>query len=98
LFYTHTKRSSTNTSSVTRPAPAIPVITHRDSAGAQTYLQPRFHLDKKRHFGEVSWKFTVIEVHAGCATRISILRVVQEVEQGLFGTLNVTRRSGARGR
>ena len=95
LFYTHTNEDSTeyvvsdaacagNTCPVS--APGLPV-------GDETYLQPRFSmLDKQAAiFGEASYKFTdVLKFTAGLRySDLQYYGVVQEREQGLFGTLNV---------
>jgi iron complex outermembrane recepter protein len=96
LFYTHTNEDSTeyvvsdaacagNTCPVNGPGYLPP--------GDETYLQPRFSmLDKQAAiFGEASYKFTdVLKFTAGLRySDLQYYGVVQEQEQGLFGTLNV---------
>ena len=95
LFYTHTNEDSTEyvVSDAACAGNTCPISTPGLPAGAETYLQPRFSmLDKQAAiFGEVSWKFTdQLKLTAGLRySDLQYYGVVQEVEQGLFGTLNV---------
>jgi outer membrane receptor protein involved in Fe transport len=95
LFYTHTNEDSTEyVISDAACAPNLcPVNAPGLPPGDATYLQPRFSmLDKQAAiFGEVSWKFTdVLKFTAGLRySDLQYFGVVQEQEQGLFGTLNV---------
>jgi outer membrane receptor protein involved in Fe transport len=95
LFYTHTNEDSTEyVISDAACAPNLcPVNAPGFPPGQATYLQPRFSmLDKQAAiFGEVSWKFTdVLKFTAGLRySDLQYYGVVQEQEQGLFGTLNV---------
>ena len=95
LFYTHTNEDSTEfvVSPAACPPGTCPLTSPGFAAGTVTYLQPRFSmLDKQAAiFGEVSWKFADV-FKAQVGFRYSDLQyygVVQEIEQGLFGTLNV---------
>jgi outer membrane receptor protein involved in Fe transport len=95
LFYTHTNEDSTEyvVSDAACAGNTCPVSAPGFPAGDETYLQPRFSmLDKQAAiFGEVSWKFTdVLKFTAGLRySDLQYYGVVQEREQGLFGTLNV---------
>jgi iron complex outermembrane receptor protein len=95
LFYTHTNEDSTEyvVSDAACAGNTCPITAPGFPAGAETYLQPRFSmLDKQAAiFGEVSWKFTdQLKLTAGLRySDLQYYGVVQEVEQGLFGTLNV---------
>jgi len=95
LFYTHTNEDSTEyvVSDAACAGNTCPISSPGLPAGAETYLQPRFSmLDKQAAiFGEVSWKFTdQLKFTAGLRySDLQYYGVVQEVEQGLFGTLNV---------
>ncbi|MEP6885136.1 MAG: TonB-dependent receptor [Gammaproteobacteria bacterium] len=95
LFYTHTNENSTEyvVSDAACAGNTCPVSQPGLPAGAETYLQPRFSmLDKQAAiFGEVSYKFTdVLKFTAGLRySDLQYYGVVQEQEQGLFGTLNV---------
>jgi outer membrane receptor protein involved in Fe transport len=95
LFYTHTNEDSTEyvVSDAACAGNTCPISAPGFPAGAETYLQPRFSmLDKQAAiFGEVSWKFTdVLKFTAGLRySDLQYYGAVQEVEQGLFGTLNV---------
>jgi outer membrane receptor protein involved in Fe transport len=94
LFYTHTNEDSTEfvASDAACAAGSCP-ISAPGYGNNLTYLQPTFSmLDKQAAiFGELSWKFTdVLKATAGL--RYSDLQYyghVQEIEQGLFGNLNV---------
>ena len=94
LFYTHTNEDSTEY--VASDAACANNTCPISAPGFQnnlTYLQPRFSmLDKQAAiFGEVSWKMTdVLKITAGLRySDLQYYGVVQEIEQGLFGTLNV---------
>jgi outer membrane receptor protein involved in Fe transport len=95
LFYTHTNEDSTEyvVSNAACAGGTCPVSQPGLPAGEETYLQPRFSmLDKQAAiFGEVSYKFTdVLKFTAGLRySDLQYYGVVQEQEQGLFGTLNV---------
>ena len=95
LFYTHTNEDSTEyvVSDAACAGGTCPVNAPGLPAGDETYLQPRFSmLDKQAAiFGEASWKFTdVLKFTAGLRySDLQYYGVVQEQEQGLFGTLNV---------
>ena len=95
LFYTHTNEDSTEyvVSDAACAGNTCPISEPGLPAGAETYLQPRFSmLDKQAAiFGEASWKFTdQLKLTAGLRySDLQYYGVVQEVEQGLFGTLNV---------
>jgi outer membrane receptor protein involved in Fe transport len=94
LFYTHTNEDSTEyvlapvgcTGNCPLTAPGFP-------PDSLVYLQPRFSLLDKQAaiFGEVSWKFAdVFKLTAGLRySDLQYYGVVQEIEQGSFGTLNV---------
>jgi outer membrane receptor protein involved in Fe transport len=95
LFYTHTNEDSTEyvVSNAACAGGLCPTNVPGLPAGEVTYIQPRFSmLDKQAAiFGEASWKFTD-ELKFTAGLRYSDLQyfgVVQEQEQGLFGTLNV---------
>jgi outer membrane receptor protein involved in Fe transport len=94
LFYTHTNEDSTEY--VVAPAGCTgncPINAPGYPAGSLVYLQPRFSLLDKQAaiFGEVSWKFfDVFKLTAGLRySDLQYYGVVQEIEQGSFGTLNV---------
>ncbi len=94
FFYTHTNEDSTEY--VASDAACAGNTCPISAPGYQnnlTYLQPRFSmLDKQAAiFGEVSWKFAeVFKLTAGLRySDLQYYGVVQEIEQGLFGTLNV---------
>ena len=95
LFYTHTNEDSTEyvVSDAACAGSTCPVSVPGLPAGEETYIQPRFSmLDKQAAiFGEVSYKFTdVLKFTAGLRySDLQYYGVVQEQEQGLFGTLNV---------
>jgi iron complex outermembrane recepter protein len=97
LFYTHTNEDSTeyvvSPTACSIPAEPCPLTSPGFPAGQLTYLQPRFSmLDKQAAiFGEVSWKFAdVFKIQAGFRySDLQYYGVVQEIEQGEFGTLNV---------
>ena len=95
LFYTHTNENSTEyvVSEAACPPGTCPIDGPGFPPGTVTYLQPQFSmLDKQAAiFGEVSYKFAdVFKVQAGFRySDLQYYGVVQEVEQGLFGTLNV---------
>jgi len=102
LFYTHTNEDSTEY--VVSPAGCAGDTCPLTSPGYSNlvYLQPRFSmLDKQvAVYGEVGWKITdMFKITAGL--RYSDLwydGVVQEIEQGLFGTLNVNTPSSGNAR
>ena len=94
LFYTHTNEDSTEY--VVAPAGCTgncPLSAPGFPADTLVYLQPRFSmLDKQAAiFGEVSWKFAdVFKLTAGLRySDLQYYGVVQEIEQGSFGSLNV---------
>ena len=95
FFYTHTNEDSTEyvVSDAACAAPTPCPITAPGFQNNLTYLQPRFSmLDKQAAiFGELSWKFAdVFKATAGLRySDLQYYGVVQEIEQGLFGTLNV---------
>jgi iron complex outermembrane receptor protein len=95
LFYTHTNEDSTEyvVSDAACAGNTCPVSAPGLPPGDETYLQPRFSmLDKQAAiFGEASYKFTdVLKFTAGLRySDLQYYGVVQEQEQGLFGTLNV---------
>jgi iron complex outermembrane recepter protein len=95
LFYTHTNEDSTEyvVSDAACAGNTCPVSAPGLPAGDETYLQPRFSmLDKQAAiFGEASYKITdVLKFTAGLRySDLQYYGVVQEQEQGLFGTLNV---------
>jgi outer membrane receptor protein involved in Fe transport len=94
LFYTHTYEDSTEY--VESP------FGGAGFADNLVYLQPRFSmLDKQvAVFGEINWKFTdTLKLTLGA--RYSDLKfdgVVQEIEQGYFGSLNVNTPSSGESR
>jgi iron complex outermembrane recepter protein len=103
LFYTHTNEDSTEY--VASDAACTGGTCPLGAPGFQnnlTYLQPRFSmLDKQAAvFGEASWKFTdVLKFTAGLRySDLQYYGVVQEIEQGLFGTLNVNTPSSGNSR
>jgi iron complex outermembrane recepter protein len=95
LFYTHTNEDSTEyvVSDGACAGGICPTNVPGLPAGEVTYIQPRFSmLDKQAAiFGEATWKFTdVLKFTAGLRySDLQYFGVVQEQEQGLFGTLNV---------
>jgi outer membrane receptor protein involved in Fe transport len=95
LFYTHTNEDSTEyvVSDAACAGGTCPTNVPGLPAGDETYIQPRFSmLDKQAAiFGEASYKFTdVLKFTAGLRySDLQYYGVVQEQEQGLFGTLNV---------
>jgi iron complex outermembrane recepter protein len=95
LFYTHTNEDSTEyvVSNAACAGGTCPTNVPGLPAGEETYIQPRFSmLDKQAAiFGEATWKFTdVLKFTAGLRySDLQYFGVVQEQEQGLFGTLNV---------
>ena len=95
LFYTHTNEDSTEyvVSDAACAGGICPTNVPGLPAGEVTYIQPRFSmLDKQAAiFGEATWKFTdVLKFTAGLRySDLQYFGVVQEQEQGLFGTLNV---------
>ncbi len=104
LFYTHTNEDSTEyvVSDAACAGNTCPVSAPGLPAGDETYLQPRFSmLDKQAAiFGEASYKFTdVLKFTAGLRySDLQYYGVVQEQEQGLFGTLNVNTPSSGNSR
>ncbi len=85
LFYTHTNENSTEY--------VVSPIGGAGLPGNLVYLQPRFSMIDKQLalFGEASWKLTDT-LKASVGLRYSDLKfngVVQEIEQGSFGNLNV---------
>jgi iron complex outermembrane receptor protein len=95
LFYTHTNEDSTEyvVSEAACAGGLCPTNVPGLPPGEETYIQPRFSmLDKQAAiFGEASYKFTdVLKFTAGLRySDLQYYGVVQEQEQGLFGTLNV---------
>ncbi len=95
LFYTHTNEDSTEyvVSDAACAGGLCPTNVPGLPPGEVTYIQPRFSmLDKQAAiFGEASYKFTdVLKFTAGLRySDLQYYGVVQEQEQGLFGTLNV---------
>jgi len=94
LFYTHTNENSTEY--VYAPigcANNCPLTAAGFPSDTLVYLQPRFSmLDKQAAvFGELSWKITdVLKFTAGLRySDLQYYGVVQEIEQGSFGSLNV---------
>ena len=85
MFYTHTLEDSTEY--------VVSPIGGAGLPGNYVYLQPRFSMldEQTAIFGELSWKMTdYLKLTAGL--RYSDLKyngVVQEIEQGAFGALNV---------
>jgi outer membrane receptor protein involved in Fe transport len=85
LFYTHTNEDSTEY--------VVSPIGGAGLPGNFVYLQPRFSMidEQTAIFGELGWKITsAFKLTAGL--RFSDLKyngVVQEIEQGAFGSLNV---------
>jgi iron complex outermembrane receptor protein len=94
LFYTHTNEDSTEyVASAAGCPPGTCPLTAPGFQNDLVYLQPRFSLLDKQAavFGELSWKMTS-QLKFTAGLRYSDLQyygVVQEVEQGAFGTLNV---------
>ncbi len=95
LFYTHTNEDSTEyvVSQAACAGGGCPLNAPGLPPGDETYLQPQFSmLDKQAAvFGEVSWKMTSqLKLTAGLRySDLQYFGVVKEIEQGLFGTLNV---------
>lgn len=94
LFYTHTLEDSTEY--------VVSPIGGAGLPGNYVYLQPRFSMldEQTAIFGELSWKMTdYLKLTAGL--RYSDLKyngVVQEIEQGAFGALNVDTPSSGQSR
>jgi len=92
VFYTHTYENSTEY--IVSPAGAAGLPNN------YVYLQPRFSMldEQVAVFGEVNWKITdTVKLTTGLRySHLNYSGVVNEVEQGLFGSLNVnTPSSGA---